>query len=334
MSAVSPLLATGIAPHSVGEVFVKSYLKARPNGRIIGIDRISNKVLEKIPGYSGLVFNLNPLSFKSGLKGFEKALRSAVLERLKRLGDSGFQCLIQFAGVYDFGPFLEHDVNRRETILGVNFVGHVEVLHTVMAINKSVGIDNSNEFTYIELGSYQALYARAQRPIYAPSKAAGIDLCTALNEGKEIKRCIYFAPGPIDTHMLHYNHWVTKAKGSPEFFEEMFEGPTQRYRKIFVECHEPTLREAAGSRNPKLAALLDALTKYVSEREKAFKDYPGVLKPGDCAHMLVELFSQPERYVAGIYVPTVTETGTCTLRTTAFHELSRMALFEKVARTL
>lgn len=334
MSAVRPSLVTGIAPHSVGEVFVKRYLEAQPNVRILGIDRISNKLLERIGAYSGLSFDLNPLSFRRGFRGFEEALRLALLTRLKRLKGSGFQCLIQFAGVYDSARFLEHDVSRREKTLGVNFVGHVEVLHTVMAINQSLGIDNATDFTYIELGSYQGLYARAGRPIYAPSKAVGIDLCTALTEGKEVRRCIYFAPGPIDTYMLHYNHWVTKAKGSPEFLQKMFEGPAGRYHKIFVECDESTLRKAAPRKGRDSENFLEVFRKYVSEREQALKSDTGILQPDDCARILLEITLHPERYASGVYVATASIPAGSRLRMAKFSELSRKDLFEKIARTV
>lgn len=331
MRAVNPLLATGVAPHSLGEVFVKRHLKARPNASIIGIDRISNKLLERLSAYSGITFDLNPLNFKSGLKGFEEALRSALLERLNQLHGSGFQCLIQFAGVYDFGPFLDHDVNRRERILGVNFVGHVEVLHNVMAVNNSRGIDNTKELTYIDIGSFQGLYARAERPIYAPSKAAGIDFCTALNEGREVKRCIYFAPGPIDTHMLHRNHWVTKSQGSAEFFQRIFQANAEIYRAIFIDCDESVFRREASAYTFELDKLLEVFEKYCSIRLESFEKEPGILRPEDCASTLSNLITQPDLYRSDVYLACAIS-GRGTLRMMEFSDLSRLDVFEREGR--
>ena len=327
-------LVTGVATHSLGELFVTQYLACDTVGRVVGVDRVSNTRLGKIPRYVGLQKDLNPLSRAGYLEEFGTELRETVVGVLNELGADGVNSLIQSAGVYDSGPFLEHDSERRQRIIGVNFVGHVEVLYHVMALNAARGVDNAEFFTYIDVGSFQGLYVRAQRPLYAPSKAVGIDLCTALWEGREVRRCIYFAPALIDTHMLHENHWVKKAGGSGEFFRHMLEGPVDRYWAVFIKCDVTAIREAASVSGIDLETILQAFDRYCSIRQEAFKGSPGVLGADECAAILVKIAMEPDQYPSGVYFANSMPGEGPALWQALFSELSRGDLFERVGRRL
>lgn len=334
MGVTGVTMITGVARHSLGEVFVTQYLTRNMGGRLVGVDRVPNAHLSDIPRYVGLQVDLNPLSRAGYLEEFGSELRESVMRILDALGTDGIHSLIQSAGVYDSGPFLDHDSKRRQRIIGVNSVGHVEVLYQIMTLNSARGIDNGKLLTYIDIGSFQGFYARAQRPLYAPSKAAGIDFCTALWEGREVRRCIYFAPALIDTHMVHENHWIKKAGGSVEFFRYILDGPVDRYRAIFIKCDVTVLREAASVLGIDLEKTLQTFDRYRSIRQEAFEGNPGVLGVNECAGMLVKIAIEPDQYPSGVYFANSMPGEGPALWHTSFSELSRRDLFERVARRL
>jgi short-subunit dehydrogenase len=74
-------------------------------------------------------------------------------------GLKGVKCLVQCAGVYDFGRFLDHDVSRRKNVLGVNVLGTTEVLHAVMVLNDPLRVQNEKNFINVLVASFQGLYA-------------------------------------------------------------------------------------------------------------------------------------------------------------------------------
>lgn len=334
MSGGKALAITGVAPHSLGEVFLTRYLASHAGARVIGLDRVSNVQLEEVDGYFGLKIDLNPLKQPGDLEAFGAGLQQALVGVLDEIGANGVEVLIQSAGVYDFGRFLEHDLGRRRRIIGVNFIGHLEVLFGVMAVNKARGVNSAEALTYIDVGSFQGLYARAQRSLYAPSKAVGIDLCTALWEGKEVHRCIYFAPAAIDTHMLHRNHWVTKAGGSEEFFDKVFRGGRKLYREIFIECNEDAVRAATAEFASSRAEIVAAFEKYRVARQEAFRKDLGVLPPEDCGEMLIKMLVEPERYPCGVYLASGCPEGQPTLEWVGFDELSRLDSFKRKAQEI
>ncbi len=190
------VVVTGFARHSLGEAFVQAFLSRRTGAHVIGIDRIENPDLAEYPDFQQIEFDLNPLNCKDGLGAFATTFAERLSDAVTASGTEGVEFLVQCAGVYEFGQLLEHAVERRSEVLGVNVLGVTEVLHGVMALNRRLCRENDKDFTHILVGSYQGLYARDGRPVYAPSKAYGIDLCTSLVEGREVAKCIYLAPGP------------------------------------------------------------------------------------------------------------------------------------------
>jgi hypothetical protein len=312
-------------------------LAKRTGATAIGIDRISNPHLRCLPGYLEIIEDLNPLNHAGGLDSFSSSLNLSLNRTLKQLDAISIDCLVQSAGVYDSGPFLEHDGTRRGETLGVNVLGHIEVLHVVMSLNARQGIRSDDYLTYIEVGSFQGLYAREGRSLYATSKSAGIDLCTSLIEGKEIARCIYFAPAMVDTHMLHRNHWIQKTRGSSDFFDMVLRSSPQRYRALFRDCNETVLQDLVGQLGPSAgfdgSELRSKFRTYCAFRREAANSELGMLTPEECAEFLIRVMDEQDIH-SGVYFASRQVGGETTIRYIAFPQLSRRKLIEERGETL
>jgi hypothetical protein len=226
--------------------------------------------------------------------------------------------------VYDFGTFLEHDASRRERLLGLNVLGTTEVLYAAMALNNRLKVENKEDFTFVLISSFQGLDARGWRPIYAPSKAYGIDLCASLFDGQEVAKCICAVPAPIDTPMLHRNHWVNKAHGSEGFFTKILDGSRVIYRSIFVDCNEETLKKIA-QEEPAVdsADLINVMTSYKAARLAAFSSNIGLLTPEACAGTLVDTLASTQSS-SGVYLLTPSDSSTrAAVEAAPFSELKR-----------
>jgi hypothetical protein len=334
----SPLVVTGVAPHSLGEELVRVYLAKCSGATAIGIDRMPNPHLRCLPGYLEIIEDLNPLNYAGGLDSFSSSLNLRLNSALKQLGSISIDCLVQCTGVYDSGPFLEHDGTRRGETVGVNLLGHIEVLHAVMSLNASHGFRNADCLTYIEVGSFQGLYPRAGRSLYATSKSAGIDFCTSLIEGKEIARCIYFAPAMIDTHMLHRNHWIHKSHGSSHFFDLVLRGSPDLYRALFRECNEAVLEdlvEQLGARAElDVGEIRSQFGTYCAFRRDAANSEVGLLSPEECAQFLIRVMDEQDIHHSGVYFASRQARGQATVRYITFLQLSRRKLIEERGETL
>jgi short-subunit dehydrogenase len=328
-------VVTGVARHSLGEAFVRAWLIRAPGRPVIAIDRIANPDLGNLAGLRQVQLDLNPINHPGGFGAFAAALESGLTDAVTTGGYEGVECLVQCAGVYDFGTFPQHDIERRKELLGLNVLGLTEVLHTVMRLNDRAGRHNNEEFTHVDVGSFQGLYARDGRPIYAPSKAYGIDLCTSLVEGREVARCIYLAVGPIDTPMLHRNHWVRKAGGSEEFFKKVLGGSRDSYRSIFVCCDEAALEAAASEESPREAeSLRVAMQRYRAKRSAAYAGPLGVLSSEDCAGALARVLML-DHLESGVYMPVQKSEGAeIVVKMATFRSLSRRCTFDCAAKVV
>jgi hypothetical protein len=217
---------------------------------------------------------------------------------LSSLGASHIRCLVQSSGVYWSGPFLSMSNELRRTLMGVNVFGRVELLTAVLATNSRRGVENSEVLTQIDVGAIHAMDIRAGRALYGASKSFGIDLSSGMVAGQEIRRAVYFAPGPVDTHMLHRNHWVVKSGGSPELIETLRRGDPQTYRSVFVDGAIEELEKCDGSDNRHLTRIF---SQYCEHRRTAFGGPHGVLDRGECAEMMLELIASDSGNDSGIY---------------------------------
>lgn len=325
------VVVTGLSRHSLGEAFVRHLLTSTP-AYIIGIGRSINQDLPALPDLHQIPFDLNPFNFDSSLDGFSSQLQQRIIGVLRSWRAEQVDSLVQCAGVYEFGRLLDHRSEVRSEILGVNVVGVTEVLYAIMKLNRTIAPQATAGLSHLLVGSYQGLYARDHRPIYPPSKAHGIDFCTSLAEGQELSRCVYVAPGPIDTPMLHRNHWLTRASGNRRFFDTVVGADRSTYRSVFVDCDQATVAQIA---REKFAAesdgILSAMREYAAIRRESMSDHLGLLTPQACAEAMAYIFSHT-RLPSGVCSITAKQGEQQPhVRMAQFSALDRRATFESVA---
>lgn len=326
------VVVTGVAPHSLGEAILQLVVGDNNEFGVIGIDRTVNAEFPGHPRLRQIVCDLNALCYPNGLEEFGRVLAHQLSLAVTSLAVEGLDCLVQCAGAYEYGKLLEHSPNSRSEISGVNVLGTTEVLHSTMSVNDRLHRRNDRYLTHILIGSYQGLYARGGRPLYAPSKSYGIDLCTSLVEGREVSKCIYLAPGPIDTPMLHRNHWVTRAGGPADFFSEVLVGPRETYRSIFVDCDERALESRARDGfTLELKNIAAAMKRYQTIRRETREEEFGILSPRACAHVAAGMLTRSDLQ-SGVYVPRPgMDEAKPIVEMAAFSSLDRRVLFKSAA---
>jgi short-subunit dehydrogenase len=332
ISACKPTMAiliTGIAPHSLGESLV-CHLSERTTDKVICIDRSRNQWLETVAPYHHIDADLNPLALAGGMHEFSQTLLTNLDRGLSASHDDHISCIVQCAGTYWSGPFLSLPARKRDQLIGVNLLGHIELLHAAMMANEKRGKDNSKSLIHIEIGSFQGLDIRPGRAVYAVSKAAGLDFAEAVD--KEIWRSMYFAPGPLDTYMLHHNHWVVKAGGSEPLLDKLKAGNRDTYRKVFMQCLESELKREAETLGLAIDDCLERFDVYKAQRRNAEFSELGIAEPNDCAKAIVDLITSPDRYDSGAYVARKKRGQTFSVSVCGFAELSRYKAFLAASR--
>ncbi len=272
-------IVTGVKEFSIGEAIALNLLKSVPKINIICISRNDNKNLLKRLGNQGIFISmdLNPLNYGS-LDEFQNSLEDEVRKGIKHFENPDIQepCGIDFlfnnSGVYDFGPLTKTPNESINNLIGVNYVGHVLTAKTVMALNEDRDFNNPKNFRLCEVGSFQGVDIRSGRPVYAPSKAVGIDFCQSLVRGNEVEMISYIAVGPVDTYMLHANHWSTKAGGDKEFIDNIFSNDAQTYKSIFIDGNQEAFGTyIAGLKKSLQTKLKETYSKYLEVRKKYAK---------------------------------------------------------------
>jgi NADP-dependent 3-hydroxy acid dehydrogenase YdfG len=322
------LCITGIARHSLGEALVARLLRAGTDWRIIGVDRVANPALGSRERFREITLDLDALDDPRGVAAFANTVAGRLSEALEANGRPPVRCLVQSAGVYDAGIFVEHDFPRRRRLLGVNLIGHVEMLHAVMHLNAGLGVDNAITLSHIDVGSFQGLVPRAERALYVLSKGAAIDLAAAMQAGGELHRSLYFAPGPVDTHMLHRNHWVVKARGSAELFDGLWARDAPAYKAAFIDGDAAPLLEAARGRGEDSEETAAAFDRYRTARGEARLSDWGILDVDVCARMLAAMVESPVQFPSGLYVATSRVDVGPRLRFVKFDRLTRLRVVE------
>ena len=184
----------------------------------------------------------------------------------------------------------------------MNVCGKIELLHAVLSLNKQVGVDSSATVTFIDVGSLHGLQAAPGRSLYGSSKSMGLDLCLSLQFGQELKRVIYMVPGPIDTHMLHRNYWVSKEHGPVEFFEHVRTAFPDLYAAIFLDCDPSALRVAASRSGVDVVRVTDVFHRYKDRRAQQCASSDGILQPAELADALVDIMTDESKYPEGAYI--------------------------------
>lgn len=304
-------IVTGVAPFSLGEAIALELHSAVPAARIITVDLHPNPRLESRLGDAGtfIEMDLNPLNYEgTGGAGFSRfserlgtALRTAVTNGNGSSDGRGIDLLFNNVGVYGFGPLVDTPPEVLASLIGVNYVGQLLATQTVMALNREFGVDNSRRLKLCKVGSFQGIHLRPGRPVYAPSKAIGLDTAQALALGAEAQTVIYLAVGPIDTHMLHYNLWG-KAGGDQEFIRDLYiHRDLDLYRAAFVDGDVSAFRRLVED-NPQCDALSATYSQYLRLKDQYSRTEEFATESAhDIGRDLVARMTQPD-LTSGILV--------------------------------
>ena len=298
------ILVTGTAKYSLGDSFVRKYCSHLDHLPLITLDRHLNPGLDRYKKVNAAQINLNPFDYSGGYPSFENELKVALHNAINRLSCNAINTALLSAGLYSSGSFTEQTLETRMDLLGVNICGKYEVLHSVLSLNQKYGFDNRKEFTLVDIGSTHGLSPSRGRSLYAPSKAFGLNLCVALQDGKEVRRCIHLALGPIDTHMLHRNYWVIKEQGPASFLEYLLLHREELYHKIFVECCEDALKEACAIQSINVETIIETFASYKNRRQSQLQTEEGILQRKEVADLMVDIVLDDRGNRPGVYVVT------------------------------
>jgi short-subunit dehydrogenase len=288
--------------------------------RIVAIDKQHCPIVEDIGNARFINLDLNPLTHPNSYKLLASELKGRIQRTLEELRSPGVGTLILSAGCYDWGCLADTTIEVRKRLIGVNVCGKIELIHAVLAVNQALGFKNSDELTLVDVGSLHGLVAAGNRSLYGATKAMGLDLCASLQRGGEIKRAIHVAPGAIDTHMLHRNHWVSKEGGPIEFLEALKDQGGTLYEDVFVMCNETGFARAASRY---LNPLNDVFHRYKRRRKKQFKHKHGVLNPIDVAHRVVKLLKKKSS--SGVHILTAPK-GIVRMQNLKFTEIRQVQM--------
>lgn len=296
MSSKRLYAITGTAPLSLGSAVAEEIRDGDPNSVLLGIDRRPSATIPT------RIFDLNPFSHPKGYKSFARELRGVLEAEFERHGVTRVDYLIQNAGVYWSGPLLDSSPEDRANLLGVNLLSRIELLFATLDVNGSP--PSRSQLTYIDIGSFQGLMTRPLRSLYALSKGSSVQLIESLVQGGEVSRGLYVAPGPIDTPMLHKNHWVVKSNGPLDFIEGVLSDDPELYQRIFVNCSDDAFDSVRTSEE-----LRDVYERYKHVRGETMSAPLGVLSTADCADATWNVIANEDRYPSGVCVIIKSEGG-------------------------
>jgi NAD(P)-dependent dehydrogenase (short-subunit alcohol dehydrogenase family) len=296
------VLISGTAASSLGSLWVEEYSRRAKEAPVVAIDREHEPAIRDLKNVRTIDFDLNPLNQSPGYDQFVEQLHFSLRSAQEAVRFEGISTFVSGAGTYESGPLVETTIEGRRRLLGVNVCGNVELLVAVLTLNKRLGFDSSGGLSFFEIGSLRGLQASAGRSAYAATKAMGLDLCVSLQAGREVKRAIYVAPGPIDTHMFHRNYWVTKEGGSVEFLDHVRTKRAELYREIFIRCDDDAFAEAVSSSRLSRNSLAPVFERYKARRNQQIADPRGILDAIELAQRLVDMAADDVAYPAGAYV--------------------------------
>jgi NADP-dependent 3-hydroxy acid dehydrogenase YdfG len=304
MRSDAGIIISGTAPNSLGEAVVISLRRYDPEVPIVAIDLELNPSFGSIPNIHNIAIDLNPLTSLRGYAELIRKLKDEIHNAQRRLGFKGINTAILAAGTYTSGPLVTIRLEERQRLIGVNICGTLEVLHAVLEINDALGFSSRDSLSLTYVGTLHALASSPGKSVYVATKAFGLDLCVSLRRGQEVFRAIYFAPGQIDTPMLHRNHWVSKENGSVQFFDYVRSSRADLYRRVFVECDDDAFREAVSSTRSDVNELAETFSRYKNQRTLQLQRPEGVLQPIDLANCVVDVVTNADSHPDGVYIVT------------------------------
>jgi hypothetical protein len=302
MERQGAIVVSGVGPSSLGAGVVSTLRETNPSSRFIIVDKQYNPSFAGIPGITSAVLDLNPFTSKQGYDGIASVLNITIEQAVHELQVDGIATIILAAGTYESGALLDTTLAGRQRLIGVNICGKIELLYAALTLNKKLIFDNSESFTLIDVGTLPSLVTSSRRTVYSATKATGLDLCVSMNRGNEISRAIYLALGPVDTHMLHRNHWVSKEHGPLDFFEYVYTQDDDFYQDVFVHCDDAAFAKAASATKWNSIELKEVFERYKVLRKKQFADKYGVLSVEYLSKCIGEIVIDCDSHISGMYI--------------------------------
>jgi NAD(P)-dependent dehydrogenase (short-subunit alcohol dehydrogenase family) len=295
----SVFVVAGARQFSLGAELVCQLANLAPLSTILAID------VEPLNPPSGNVvirrFNLNPFDDQRGFEAWSAELHQ-MFHLPKPSGGTQHPVRAVFlcAARYQVGRYECTTVDERAAVLGCNIAGKWEVLHAVMRLNAELGFDNPRELDIFDVGSLHAVRHSPHRALYNPTKTAGLELCRVLLNGSEVRRAIHLAPGPVDTPMLHWNHWVLKEHGDPDFPTLVKDRCPSLYRPIFREGDWAALAVAQRELGREDEAVRDVFGRYLHRRAVLAQTEEGITSPEILAEYIANQMLGARAYDSGI----------------------------------
>lgn len=97
--------------------------------------------------------------------------------------------------------------------------------------------------------------------------------------GSEVRRTVHLAPGPVDTPMLHWNHWVLKEHGDPGFPTLVKDRCPSLYRAVFREGDWTALAAAQWELRLEDETARDVFGRYLHRRAVLAQTEEGITSP-------------------------------------------------------
>lgn len=314
------ILISGVSDYSLGMECVRSIRRVHTTTPLLVFSHGPYSANAARDQFASIIdFELNPLEHAASYREYSANLDSAIEQGCARNSATRIKAVIQSAGVYDAGPFEKHHDSTLSLLVGVNVCGSIAILRSAMLLNSSHSEYCRDAMSLIQVGAIHSLKHSPGRALYSATKALSIDLCESLVVGEELRRAVYLAPGPIDTHMLHRNHWVNKSGGSVPFFEILRERHSDRYADVFMSCDRTAITEIAECEGFKKSEVESTFERYRQTRQQVIDSDLGLIATVELAEWIECAVHNESAYPSGIYVATAPR-GALTVRHYSFED--------------
>lgn len=295
------VLVSGTGDNSFGAECAIECANLDDDSTVVAIANRLSARLERFDRIFQLQFDLNPLCSANGFTAFAANLYRELSAQLENIGAIGIGCAVLAAGVYEGRPLVHTTAEKRRDICGVNVVGKVELLHAILALNSKIGSVSQEQFTVVDVGGLHGVTSPGGRVLYSASKAFGLDLSLSLFHGGEVGRVVYLAPGPIDTCMLHRNHWETKEGGEPGFVEFVQLRHPALYDDVFRNCSREAFETVAHAFTRDPSQLISVFERYKARRTMQRDAPEGIIDPAGLGEWAARVVHTPSVYQSGVY---------------------------------
>jgi len=293
------LLVAGARQFSLGHAVLQELATTSPDLAVLAID--VEPILDSPPSIIKCRIELNPFRYDGGFDSWSSYVHGEVKSLAQIEGPSRpIQGVLLAVGKYHVGRYEESAATERADVLGCGILGKMEVVHSAMRFNNECGFENREELFVLDVGSLHSIRHSSHRAIYNTAKAAGIEFCRVLARGSEIRGAVHLAPGPMDTPMLHWNHWVLKEKGDPNFLDLVRLELPALYCRIFREGDQASLEEAVENLGVDRREIQPVFDRYRDRRKMALESEDGITAPEVLARFLLRSFLDASSTESGI----------------------------------